>query len=363
MTTLREVVEGAVNEAEEVAPVVEAPVVETPPEQVAAAPTETAEQKAGRTAGRERDDKGRLLPGAAKKPEEAAPAPVAPVVAAPEAKPIPRPSSWEKGMWPVWEKLNAGTSLDAKEARQLAEYTNKREGDYAKGVSTYKTEWESAKPLIEAMAPFMPELQQHNIQPSQWISNLGRAHVALAKGSAQEKLQMFAKLSQDYGVPLQALYDPQFAQQFVAQAVHQQPVQQPVNVEQKFEEMWAKRETASSIEQFRATKDAAGNPLYPHFDVVRPDMALLLDAGKAQDLPSAYAMSLRLHDDLWQSEQDAKKGADQTAKSEANRKAVAAAKGNAVSVKSSTPASASAQAKGLRSTIAEAVDQHTSSRV
>lgn len=370
-TTLRDTIEESVNkvEAEEVvndATPVEAPVV-APIDKVDAATIAESERvaeanKPGRTAGRQRDENGRLLPGKA----EAKGTPVAPqaqegAVQA-EVKPLPRPSSWEKGMWPIWDKLNTGAPLDAKEARQLAEYTGKREGDYAKGVSTYKQEWESAKPLLDAVAPFLPVLQQHNIQPGQWISNLGRAHHTLATGDNNSKLQAFSKLAQEYGVPLQALYDPAFAQQFVTQQVQRQAPQP--NVDELVERKFAQYRTQDSIAQFAAAKDATGNPAHPHFEAVRQQMGRLLDAGLAQDLNDAYSKALKLDEGLWQAEQDAKKNADEATRLEAQRKATAAAKANAVSPRSATPSSAGAGAnKGLRSTIAEAVDQHTSSRV
>ena len=347
-STLREALESAVSaeEAKE-SSIVEAPVETVEPaavETVAAVPEETEAQRTERL----RDEKGRFVEGKAEA-KEAPKVEAAPVVPRP-----PRPSSWKKDYWDHWEKLDP----------KLAEYINQREGEYAKGVSTYKQEWDNAKPLIDAVAPFLPTLQQHNIKPDQWISNLGRAHHTLATGDGQSKLQMFAKLAQDYGVPLQALYDQQAAQQFVQQAV-----QQPRQVEQPDIGSLVRKElsaakTQDAIEQFQAAKDSAGNPLYPHFEMVKPDMALLLEAGKAQDLKSAYDKALRLHDDLWQAEQDAKRKADEASRLEANRKAVAAAKGSAVSVKSATPASAgSAPKKGIRSQLEEAFDAHTTGRV
>ncbi len=349
---IREALESAVSavEAKESsiasAPEVETPPVETP--QVEAAPAgETETQKADRL----RDEKGRFVEGKTEAKPAEAPAVVAPVVNRP-----PRPSSWKKDYWDHWEKLDP----------KLAEYINQREGEYAKGVSTYKSEWDNAKPLIDAVAPFLPILQQHNIKPDQWISNLGKAHHTLATGDNQSKLQMFAKLAQDYGVPLQALYDPQVAQQFVTQAI-QQPRQQPAPQQDigalVKKELEAAR-TQDAIQQFQAAKDAAGNLQYPHFETVKSDMALLLDAGKAQDLPSAYSMALRLHDDLFQAEQDRKRKADEASRLEAQRKATAAAKASAVSVKSATPAVAgSAPKKGIRAQLDEAYDQHASGRV
>ena len=81
-------------------------------------------------------------------------------------------------------------------------YANQRESEYKKGVSTYKTEADSAKQLKEAIEPFMPELQKHGIHPAAWINNLGRAHYILANGQPEQKKQMFQKLAQDYGIDL-----------------------------------------------------------------------------------------------------------------------------------------------------------------
>ena len=334
--------------------------VETSASAVEAVSTPDSEAPAGETAAerseRLRDEKGRFVEGKAE--VKAAPE-VGKVIPQGEAPPVvarpPRPSSWKKDYWEHWDKLDP----------KLAEYINQREGEYAKGVSTYKQEWEGAKPLLDAVAPFLPTLQQHNIKPDQWITNLGRAHHTLATGDGQSKLQMFAKLAQDYGVPLQALYDQQAAQQFVQQAVAQpRQAQQPQDVGALVRQEMSAARTQDAIEQFEAAKDGAGNPLYPHFGTVKSDMALLLEAGKAQDLKSAYSMALRLHDDLWQFEQDAKSKAAQAASVEAQRKAVAVAKGSAVSVKSATPASAgAAPKKGTRAQLSDAWDEHAAGRV
>ena len=371
-SSLREALESAVSsqEAKE-SSIAEAPetVVPDTPEVVEsvkadAAPIgETAEQRTERI----RDEKGRFAAETEREKriregliKPAAPAQAAqPAPAAAAVAKIPRPSSWKKDYWEHWDKLDP----------QVAAYINQREGEYAKGVSTYKQEWDNAKPLLDAVAPFLPVLEQHGIKPDAWITNLGRAHHALATGDGQTKLQMFAKLAQDYGVPLQALYDANFAQQFVQQTI-QQPQQQQRPAPQQADVVTLVRQelnaarTQEQIEQFEAAKDAAGQPLYPHFSTVKGDMALLLDAGKAQDLKSAYSMALRLHDDLFAAEQAAKQKADEAARLEASRKAVAAAKGSAVSVKSATPASAGATPrKGIRGTLEDAFDQHMTGRV
>lgn len=357
--SLREAIENAVNTVEqagqtppETPAVVTPPVVEKP---AAAAPAETEEQKLGRTAGRPRDEHGRLLPG---KPEKPAVQPITPAIAAAPAEPAkpktPPPSSWNKDHWEAWDKIAA-------ENPTLAAYLTQREGEFKTGVSTYKQEYESVKPLVDAMEPLLPVLRQYNIPPAQWITNMGHAHHSLVFGTPQQKLQMFAKLAQDYGVPLQALYDPQVQQQFLMQQTMQPqpPAQQPdvkALVQEQLTEVFAKQD----LDQFQAAKDASGNALYPHYETVRNTMAQLLEAGAAQDLKSAYEKAIRLHDDIWDKEQAAKHAAAQKAAQEAQAKQVAQAKAAAVSTKTATPAGDTPKAtKGIRAAVESAVEAVT----
>ena len=313
------------------------------------------EEKSGQTLREKMIAEGKIKPASAKvepKPAEQ----VASATAEPAAPVIPRaarPQSWKKDLEADWEKLDP----------KVAAYIAQREDEYFKGVSTYKQEWENAKPLIDAMAPLMPTLQQYGIKPDHWIANMGNAHRTLAMGSGQEKLNAFARLAQDYGVPIQALYDPAVAQQFVQQTMMQprvQPQQQPqaVDIEKVVEQKLSAARIQDAISQF------ASDPAYPHFERLRDDMALIIEAGKAKDLKSAYPIAMRMHDDLWQAEQQATSAASDAARLEAQRKAVAAAKGSAVSVRSATPASnGAAPQNSIRASLEAAYDQHASGRV
>lgn len=341
--SLRETIEEAVNTAE--AAQTETPAVPAKPEvQTEVVPVETAEQKAGRTAGRERDEHGRLLPGKAQRPE--------PKV---ETKPVPPPpSSWKKDHWESWNEI-------ASKNPTLADYLNQREGEFAKGVSTYKQEYENVKPLAEAIQPFMPTLQQNGITPAQWIQSMGNAHHRLVYGTPQEKLQMFAKLAQDYQVPIQALYDPQMQQQFLMQQTLQP---QQTDVRSVVREQMLEVQATTELEQFQAAKDAAGNPLYPHYDTVRDDMALLLERGKVKDLKTAYDMAIRLNDDIWKKEQEARQAAAQQNLQNTQTKQVNKAKAAAVSLKSATPAEETAQKpKGIRGAYEKAFEAVGDGRV
>ena len=357
-TTLRDTLEAAFEEhveAPESTIGAETPrastVAEAQPAEAKAEAPPPAEAKPSRTEGRARDDKGRLLPGAAKKEPAAATttaattpaasAAPAPAAAAVPPAPLARPSSWKKELEPQWAAL----------APDVQKYILQREGEYAKGVSTYKAEWDNAKPIAEAMQPFMPHLQAAGMQPAQWISGLGHAHLALAKGTPEQKLSMFLKLANDYQVPVQNLFqkgqDGQVYYNPQVQA-YQPPAQQaPAQLDVRSEvqkAIWQER-AAQSLAEFE--REAATK--YPHYEQVKPDMALLLEAGKAPDYATAYSMAIRLSDELWQAEQQASAQATEAARQKAAAEAAANARRNAVSPRSATPASAKPNGSGKRS--------------
>lgn len=295
----------------------------------------------------------------AKPPEPGSPQAQAALPAAAPAKPRPqRPSSWKKEFWDQWEQLDPA----------LAEYLHTRESQYASGVSAYKAEAEQAKPIMEAMQPFMGELQQHRIDPSRWITELGHVHRILALGAPQQKLQTLARVAQAYGVPLQALYDQQAQQAYLQQGQFQQPVaplpqqpqQRPLTAEEAdklFQQKFLEVDSQREIERFSA--DAAK---HPHYDEVRQTMSQLLEANLADDLESAYEAALRhpRHAALWQSIQEQDRAAQEEARKQAEQQRVLKAKGKAVSTASATPSGNGSVDKptGLRSTIAAAFDQH-----
>jgi hypothetical protein len=254
----------------------------------------------------------------------------------------PRPSSWKKDYEEHWGKLDP----------TLQDYIQQREADYAKGVSTYKNQWDMAAPIVEAMRPFEKVLQENNIAPAQWISNLGNAHAQLVYGSPEQKLNTFAQLANEYGVNLGQLtgqtgYDPQFSQ--LAQELAQ--IKNQWSSFQSSQEQMEQVQLQNEISSFKDDK--------PYFEEVRETMAGLLQSGMASDLQSAYDKAIRLNDDVFQ-----KVNAGQAQKSEAaQRERVAAAKAKVLSPKSTTPtasmSSGGKSASSARDAIMQAFEQHS----
>jgi hypothetical protein len=274
---------------------------------------------------------------------------------------VTRPSTWKKEYVTIWDKMEAGEQISKEDFTKFAEYANQRESEYKKGVSTYKAEADRARGYEEAIAPFVPELQAQNISPAAWINNLGRAHMVLSKAPYEQKVQMFQRLAQDYGIQLNGegvapIQQDAYTQQLMNQL--NQVNQEVSNIKGRFAQEENQR-LMGEIERIRSDVEK-----FPHFDVVREEMAQLLELGKAQDLETAYKKAVRMNDDVWELEQD--RLLKESRQSSLKAQQVAKAKAAAVSPKSTTPSgkvSNPEDKKDRRSLIAEQLGEAMSRRV
>ena len=248
---------------------------------------------------------------------------------------IKRPTTWKKEYRDVWDKMQEGKPLDKAEFAKFAEYANQREAEYKRGVSAYKNEADNARQLTDAIGPFIPELQKHGIHPAAWINNLGRAHYTLANGTYEQKLSAFNRLAQDYGIQLNqdALQMPE---QAYVDPYQQQLMQQLQATQQQVQQLSAIREQEENARLSNEISRVSSNKeRFPHFEMVREDMAQLLERGLAQDLETAYAKAVRMNDEAFKLEQDKLLKSTNTQASKAQQ--VAKAKATAVSPRSVTP--------------------------
>ena len=278
----------------------------------------------------------------------------------PEISDIPKPTTWKKDLLPLWDKIAKGETLTKEESKKHLEYLNQRENEFKKGVSVYKAEAERAKALEEAINPFVPELQAQGIHPAAWINNLGRAHMILTKAPHEQKVQMFHRLAQDYGVNLNQINEPQQPVDAYTQQLMQQlyQVNQEVStIKGRFEQEEQAR-LNNEIERVRSDRER-----FPHFDMVREEMAQLLELGKAQDLETAYAKAVRMNDEAWKIEQD--RLLSNATKQASKAQQVARAKATAVSPKSVTPngTQAKVEAKDRRSLLMAQMTEAESGRL
>lgn len=298
--------------------------------------TENASQEANSEEGDNRDEKGRFKAQEASTDQDSAEEPdlVGQASDVPDEE-IKRPTTWKKEYVDVWNKMQEGKPLDKAEFAKFAEYANQRESEYKKGVSAYKAEADNARQLTEAIGPFIPELQTQGIHPVAWINNLGRAHMILTKAPYDQKVQMFHRLASDYGIQLNqdSLQAPQ---QAYVDPYQQQLMQQLQATQQQVQQLSAIREQEENSRlNSEISRVSSDKERFPHFEMVREDMAQLLERGLAQDLESAYAKAVRMNDEAYKLEQDKLLKSANTQASKAQQ--VAKAKATAVSPRSVTP--------------------------
>ena len=278
----------------------------------------------------------------------------------PQEKSVTRPSTWKKEYVQIWDKMEKGEQISKDDFTKFAEYANQRESEYKKGVSTYKAEADRARSYEEAIAPFAPELQKRGIEPTQYIQNLARADQILTNAPYEQKVQLFQRLAADYGIQLNGESQIQQFDPYTQQLMNQlnQVNQEVSSIKGRFAQEENQR-LMSEIEKYQS--DTVN---YPHFDVVREEMAQLLELGKAPDLETAYKKAVRMNDEVWSIEQERLlKDAKQTA---IKAQQVAKAKAAAVSPKSVTPSGKVAEPgdkKDRRSIIAEQMGEALSRRV
>jgi hypothetical protein len=328
----RELLEAALDQAEE-------GTLETPVEkeiEVNDDPiqTESTDQEASREEAR--DEKGRFKAQETSTDQDSVEEPdmVGEVSDVPDEE-IKRPTTWKKEYVDVWNKMQEGKPLDKAEFAKFAEYANQRESEYKKGVSAYKAEADNARQLTEAIGPYVPELQAQGIHPVTWINNLGRAHMVLSKAPYNEKVQMFHRLAQDYGIQLNQ-DAVQMPEQTYVDPYQQQLIQQLQVTQQQVQQLSAIREQE---ENARLTQEisrvSSDKERFPHFEMVREDMAQLLERGLAPNLETAYAKAVRMNDEAYKLEQEKLLKSASTQASKAQQ--VAKAKATAVSPRSVTP--------------------------
>jgi hypothetical protein len=178
-------------------------------------------------------------------------------------------------------------------------------------------------------------------------------------GSPADKIQMFGKLAQDYGVSLPHLMQYLSGNPQALQGLPQPAPPPPKQVD-------VRTEVRQILEEEAMQKQIAGmrsdKTKYPHFDVVVDTMAGLLRAGLAHDFESAYdaALLLPAHKDLADADRQQREAAEAERTAAEKRALAGRARANNLSVKTATPASTGQVSgkKGLRDILAESVEQH-----
>ena len=282
---------------------------------------------------RARDENGRFAP---KEPAEVPKESPAPVESSAPAHQTRNPfSSWKPDAQSALMKAERGEALTPEELKLLRVEAERRESDFHRGVSEFKSHSERAKAYDAAIAPYQQHLQRLGVDAPTAINALMKADVTLRTSDPATKAQYFAQLAREYGIDLEQVQQPQPVDpqlQYVTQQLNELRQQQMLWQNQQHQQ--EQYRVQNELQSF-ATSDKK------HFDAVRNDMADLLETGKAKDLQEAYDMAVWMRPDVRQTliEQqlaDAQRKAVEQAQSQR-------AKTAAVGVKGSSPIGAGGQ--------------------
>jgi len=244
---------------------------------------------------------------------------------------IEPPKTWRKEALEQWNALP-----EVVKAEVL-----KREEDIFRGLETYRADATFGKSLKSVLDPYLPILQQYNIDPAAQVANLMQAHHTLALGAPEQKVAFMRQLAQEYGIDLGELSGA--GAPFVDPAVDAlqkelQAVKSTLSARERAEAQQRMQSIQTEIEQF------ASDPANEHFDTVANDIAALLKAGTAKDLKDAYEKAVWANP-VTRAKLVAKQQADAAAqaKAEAAKRAAAAKSASSVVVRAK-PSSASGTA-------------------
>jgi len=218
------------------------------------------------------------------------PAPVAPTTdptpasdpatpPAPAASTTPAPRTWRPEAVAEWDKLPPTVQAEVL----------KREEDMFKGIEGYKADATLGKTMQAVLKPFEQVMQQHGVNAPQQIHNLLQAHYTLAMGTPEQKMAIFQRIVEDYGLENLSATPAQLDPTVRALQSQVQSLTSSLQGFQQQREGEVRSTLAKELDAF--SKD----PANADFDLVATDIASLLQSGQAQSLREAYDKAVWLN--------------------------------------------------------------------
>jgi len=227
--------------------------------------------------------------GPAPAPAATAPA-TTPATGGPTAAPKPAdinaiPDTWKSHLK---EKFAA---LDP----ELKAEIHRREGDIFKGVEQWRQAADVGQRYHNAMAPFMPILRAHNIDPIEHVNTLMSAHHSLSVGTQEQKLDMFRRIGKEYGLDIAKLVEQEAAAasgdtyetpEVKALRLQLESVNSRLSAREQAEQQQRVAEISRKVDAF------ANDPANVYFEEVYQQMVPLIRANPGIDLKAAYEQAL-----------------------------------------------------------------------
>lgn len=266
------------------------------------------------------------------------------------------PQSWKAGSKAKWASIDPEVRLEIQ----------RREREITKTLSDSAASRRFATEFRETVNPFKERLQGANVHPLQAVKSLLHIDQTMATSTPVERAKMAAAWLQSYQVDFQlldqalsgaAIEDPNAR---VTQLLERElaPVRQFIQGQTQREQQMEQREAEQAQSSIEAM--ANDNVKYPDFDLVREDMADIIEINQRRGVPltldQAYTKAVAMNDDAKAAAaQRSKQNQAQQANGQAQRSmnASLSVSGNPAALRTNIPAT------DLRGTLEAAVAAHS----
>lgn len=190
-------------------------------------------------------------------------------------------------------------SLDKRGKEFLLRRHKAMESDHTKKQQALADERRIAESFRKTMTPHEAYLKQLNIDPLQAFDKLISTELKLRTSSPQERGVLIRELARQYG----AQFDPNEQVEQIdqkTQLILDEINKQQARIDRMEQDKLSieRRGLEDTIAAFSTSKTDTGSLKYPHFDTVRKDMGILMNAGKASSLEEAYEHAILLNSEL-----------------------------------------------------------------
>jgi hypothetical protein len=161
----------------------------------------------------------------------------------------------------------------------------------------------TAEPLLKAAQEIEPFAQSIGTTPGELMRSYAAIDYNLRYAPYQEKVQLFAKIAQEYGIPFaqpetDPYADPLQPNGQAYPVVHDlqsqvRQLQTQLQTYQQQAQASTQQQLQSTVEQFSKATHADGSPKHPWFSTVKTAMGQLMASGEAQTLEDAYAKAVK----------------------------------------------------------------------
>ena len=206
------------------------------------------------------------------------------------------PKAWKKEMEATYGALSP----------EVMQYIHEREGNVSRGFQQYQASHDNWTKLV---TPYQDVLAQHpDVNPVELMGNLMQTHLALLRGTPEQKQALASEMLKVYGINLGAAPE------------HTTALAQLQSRIDAFERQAAQQQQAKTMKEVEAF---FADPAHKHAKTVHSDMQRLLSTGACQTLQEAYDQACWLNPDVRKAllEDQAKADAEKArADAEANRR-------------------------------------------